>query len=303
MTSDDEIYAAVVETAGFTAAARRLKLGKSAVSKAVGRLEQRLGTRLLHRTTRRVSLTEAGEIYYRHISEALRHRQAAEDAVQRLGEEPEGRLRVAAPMSLGLRELSRLVPAFLDRYPGMQVEVYLDDRVADMVEGGFDLAIRIGRLGDSGFMARRIGTMHAVLVASPTYLDRAGRPESPSELISHECLLYSLPLGGRDWTFDSEQGRYTVNVTGRYQVNSALGLRAATLADCGVARLPLYLVAADLRDGRLERVLGRFSLEGQPIHAVFPGRRFIPRKARVFADFLAAELPRVPGLTVAAAGH
>lgn len=292
MARPDEMrtFCAVAESGNFSAAARRLQLTRSAVSKSIRKLEDELQARLFHRTTRRISLTEAGEVYFQHARLALQAVDAAADAVASLTREPQGRIRATAPMSFGLTRLADIVGDFLQRYPGLSVEMCLDDGMIDLIGGGFDIAVRIGRLPDSGMVARRIGEMPAVLVASPAYVDKRGRPETPEELSGHDCLLYAFRLGSHEWEFTRDGHTQSVRVSGRYEVNSSIALRKAVLAGNGVSRIPEYLVADDIESGRLVQLLPEYRMDNAPIQAVFPEPGLIPRKTRLFADFLETAL-------------
>lgn len=288
-TLDDiEVFLATAETSGFAAAARRLNVTTAAVSKAIARLEARLGARLFHRTTRKVSLSEAGEAYYAHARRALEHAAAAEDAVRQLNREPTGRLRVAAPMSFGLERVAAWVPAFLARYPGLELDLNLDDRTVDLVEGGFDLAVRIGRLPDSSLVARRLGELPVHVVATPEYLRRHGTPAHPHELQQHNCLLFSYTASGAEWTFDGEatDGPVSVSVAGNYRVNSSMALRTAVLEHAGIARIPEYQVKTHLDSGALVKLLPGWRLDALEAHAVLPERVQVPVKTRLFIEFV-----------------
>lgn len=283
-------FCAVAEAGSFSVAAQRLEVTTSAVSKAVGRLERRLGAKLLHRSTRRLRLTEAGGAYYAHARRAVEEAAAAADAVAALGGAPRGKLRVSAPMTMGLALLARLIPAFLDRHPGLAIDLELDDRRVDLIAGGFDLAIRVGELDDSGFLAKPVGTMPAVPVAAPAYLETHGEPQRPEDLAGHACLLYSYHFGGHEWRFDGPDGRRHVRLSGRYTVNSSMALREAALAGLGIARIPAYLVRDDILDGRLRRLLPGHAMDRATIHAVMPTRDYVPAKVRLLIDFLSRHL-------------
>ena len=295
---DIEVFLAVAETAGFASAARRLNVTTAAVSKSVSRLEVRLGVRLFHRTTRKVRLSEAGKTYYLHARQAFEHAAAAEDAVRQINREPSGRLRVAAPMSFGLERLAVWIPEFLSRYPNISLDMNLDDRTVDLVEGAYDLAIRIGQLPDSGLIARRLGSLPVHLVASPEYLARHDTPEHPHELQEHNCLLFSHTGSGAAWSFhrDAGDGPVSVSVAGNYRVNSSMALRTAVLAGTGIARIPAYQVDRYLESGNLKKLLPEWQLEPLEAHAVLPERVQVPVKTRLFIEFvqnwIAMENPR-----------
>jgi DNA-binding transcriptional LysR family regulator len=291
---DLAIFAAVAEAEGFSAAARRLGLSKALISVAVSRLEKRLGVRLLQRTTRRLSLTEAGAATLPHIQRSLLAARDAEEAATSTLTSPRGVLRVNAPMSFGLLHVVPALGAFARAYPDVQVDLVLDDRVLDLVEGGFDLAVRIGTLADSALISQLVGRSRNVLVAHPDYLARAGTPATPAELAKHAALLYSLASTGPRWTLARGKRSETVRVAGPLKVNSSLALRQGLLQGLGVARVPLFVVGEDLARGRLVRVLPAWELPDQGIHVLTTARDQVPRKTRAFVDFFRARIGDQP---------
>jgi DNA-binding transcriptional LysR family regulator len=305
-----EIFAEVVESGGFSAAARRLGLSKSAMSKQVGRLEDRLGVRLLNRTTRRLSLTEAGATFYAACRRVLEEAETAERAVSSLSAAPRGVLKLNAPMSFGFLHLSGAIPAFHDRFPQITIEAVMNDRFVDLIDEGYDVALRIGDLRDSSLVARRLAPCRAVLCASPAYLDRRGRPARPEELAGHDCLLYANTANPREWSLNGPRGREAVAVAGPLLANNGDLLCTAALGGMGITKLPTFIVGPCLRDGRLEIVLPDYPVPEQGIHAVYPHSRNLSQKVRVFVDFLAGrfgpepywdaglDLPAAPALAV-----
>ena len=279
------VFARVAETGSFSEAARRLGLSKAAVSKRVARLEARLGVALVNRTTRHLSLTEAGAAFHEPCRQLIADADAAEAAVGHLASAPRGRLRVNAPMSFGQRHLAPAIGAFMRSYPELSVELDLSDRTVDLVEEGYDLAVRIGALPDSSLVARRLAPLHRHLVAAPAYLDRAGRPEHPSDLADHACLRYAYLASGRVWRLD---GGEAVTVDGPLTANNGDVLLAAARDGMGIAFLPSFFTGPDLCAGMLERVLPGWTREpAGGIHAVFPPGRARAPKVRAFTDFLA----------------
>ena len=272
----------VVETGSFTAAAQALGITKSAVSKHVSRLEDRLGIRLLDRTTRRLRPTEVGAAFHQRISRILSDIEEAEDAAASLQAEPRGTLRVNAPVSFGVRHLGPLLNGFLDSHPGLSVDLVLNDRVVDLIDEGFDMAVRIADLADSSLIARRLAPARRVVCAAPDYWARHGKPRSPEELSGHECLAYSYMPGSREWIFGSGSRA----VAGRLTANNGDLLSAAAVAGLGVILSPTFIVGDDLRAGRLETALEEW--EGPPlsIHAVYPHNRHLSAKVRAFVDYL-----------------
>lgn len=281
-------FAQVVEAASFSAAARTLGLSKSAVSKQVGRLEARLGVQLLHRTTRRLSLTEAGAVFYEGCQRMLAEAEAAERAVTHLAAAPRGHLRLNAPMSFGVLHLSPHLPDLLRRCPELTLDLALNDRLVDLVEEGYDLAIRIGRLPDSSLIARRLAPSRTVLCAAPAYLEAHGIPDRPRDLKRHACLLYSYQADGEAWRLTGPEGAERVAIAGRFRVNNGDALRQVALGGLGIARLPTFIVGDDLRAGRLQRILPDWEIAAEAaVHAVYPATRNLSPKVRAAIDFLA----------------
>jgi DNA-binding transcriptional LysR family regulator len=285
-----ETFVAVVDAGGFSRAAERLETTPGAVSRRIAALEARLGLRLLNRTTRQLNLTEAGEQYYRDVTQILQAIADAEDRVSHLSTAPSGDLRIVAPLSFAVRALAPRLPDFHAQYPDLRLSLDLDDRMVDIVAAGCDLALRIGPLGDSTLVARRIAEFERVFCAAPTYLDRRGRPRTPADLRGHDCLHYSN-LGVREeWTLSGPDGTEAIAVTGPLCANNGDLLRRAAVGGMGICSLPAFIVADDLAAGRLERVLTDHGAPRMPLSALWPSRRFVPAKVRVFVDWLTAAL-------------
>lgn len=298
------VFARVVEAGSFSQAGRQLGLSKSAVSKAVARLEDHLGTRLINRTTRKLSLTETGRAFYEGCRRMLDEAEAAERAVTHLADAPRGVLRVNAPMSFGIRHLSPGLGAFMAAYPELEVDLTLEDRRVDLVEEGYDLAIRIGVMPDSSLVARKLGPNPRVICAAPAYLERRGAPQRPEALSGHDCLLYHYQSSGDTWRLrpcgaggsGAGSGAETsVRVRGRLKVNNGDSLREAALAGLGIAALPAFIVHEDLAAGRLVALLQDWedAADGG-VYAVYPASRNLSPKVRVFIDFLAERFARRP---------
>lgn len=281
------VFARVVDDGGFSAAARRLGLSKSAVSKQVAALEDRLGARLLNRTTRRMSLTEAGAALIARCRRVLAEAEAAADAVGVLQGAPAGVLRVAAPMTFGTMHLAPAIPAFLERHPAVSVDLSLNDRMVDLVEEGFDVALRIARLANSSLMARKLAPMRRVMAASPDYLARRGVPVGLADLAGHDCLSYSYIVAGDEWRFTGPDGEQSVQPSGRLRANNGEVLREAALAGSGIAVLPTFIAGPDLAAGRLVQVLPDYDNRSSAVYAVWPSGRHPSPKLRAFIDFLA----------------
>ena len=288
-------FATVVSAGSFAAAADRLQMSRAMITKHVAQLEQSLGTRLLHRTTRRLSLTEAGARYHEQCLHIL---EAVEDAAASVAEStphPEGLLRVHAPMSFGIRQLTPALIAYQQQYPQMQIDLSLNDRTVDLVEEGCDVAIRIGALADSGLIAKRLGSVRLVPCAAPSYLETRGRPQSPQDLTTHACLSYSYWSDQDYWRFHEHSTglEQSVRVTGSLRANNGEVLRQAAVAGLGLILQPLFVVDEDLKAGRLEIVLAGYEVTPLSLYAVYLSRRHVSRKVRSLIAFLQQYLPEV----------
>ncbi|MEI6559749.1 MAG: LysR family transcriptional regulator [Rhodospirillaceae bacterium] len=281
-------FVRVAETRSFSEAARRLRTSKSVISRQVAALETDLGVRLFHRTTRSLTLTEAGQGYCEKVGRILADIEEANLSVTRLQAAPRGRLRVNAPMSFGFRHLAPALPEFLKRYPEVEIDITMNDRFVDLVEEGFDVAVRIGRLTDSSLVARKLAPMRRVICASPAYLETFGVPQSPDDLAGRECLCYSNMALSDEWSFTRPDGRpWPVEVRGRLRANNGDALRVAALQGLGLANLPTFIVGPDLQDGTLLGVLADYITHDTAVHAVYPHSRHLSPKVRAFVDFLA----------------
>ncbi len=290
------VFARVVESRGFSAAARQLGLTKSAVSKQVSRLETSLGARLLNRTTRALSLTEAGGAVYEHCARVVAAAEEAELAVHRLAAAPRGLLRVTASIAFGRQHVVPAIKDFLAAYPEVQVQLMLTDRLVDLADEGFDLAVRVAdRLGDN-LVARRLAPVRFVVCAAPEYLARCGVPKKPADLGNHNCLVFGQEGLGDVWRFQSRTGSERVRVRGNFQVNSSEATRDAMLAGMGIGLAPTFTVGPDIRAGRLKPVLPRHQVVApyDAVHAVYlPNRHLLP-KMRTFIDCLIARFGPKP---------
>ncbi len=287
-------FASVVENGSFTAAAQALGQTKSAISKQVAGLEDRLGARLLNRTTRRMSPTEVGFAFYERCRRIIGELEEAERAVQELHAEPRGMLRVNAPMSFGTRHLASAIADFMDLHPDISVTLDLNDRLVDVVEEGYDIAIRITNLPDSSLIARKLAPFRRSICASPDYWEKHGRPEKPEDLRHHQCLLYTYLLSGDDWNFFGPDGKISVRVNGRFKANNGGALLSAARKGLGVLNTPTFIAHEDLNSGRLEPVLLDYGDEIASIYAIYPQNRHLTAKVRLFIDFLVDEFGPVP---------
>jgi len=291
--TDIAVFVRVVERGSFTLAADDLALSRAVVSKYLSRLEDRLGARLLHRTTRRLSLTEAGAALFEASRGALERIEEAEAVVAQFQSKPRGRLRVSAPMSFGILHLGPAMADFARAYPEITLDVRLDDRFVNLVEDGFDVAVRIGALTDSSLVARKLAVTRALACASPAYLAEHGEPETPEDLATHNCLVYSYLADL--WRFTAPDGReIPVAVKGSLRINNGIVLAEAAVAGHGILVTPSFYVAPLLRSGRLKQVLARYKVKEIGIHAVYPQRGHVPPKVRAFVDFLVQRFGRRP---------
>ncbi|MEZ5833251.1 MAG: LysR family transcriptional regulator [Dongiaceae bacterium] len=284
-------YRSVVETGGFSAAARRLGLSKAAVSKQVAELEAHFGTALLHRTTRRLNATDAGRRYYENCVRLLDELDEVEAEVRNSQAEPSGRLRISAPINFGNAVLGPVICAIAQRYPRLEIQVELNDRFVDLIEEGFDVALRIRtNLPDSTLIARRVCKITRSVCAAPGYLKRMGTPKSPEDLKNHACLIYSLSTSPLDWKFTGGNKTVTVRVNGAIQSNNGQFLMSFLHAGMGIALLPDFTVGDDIRHGKLKRILENYAVEPHDLYLVYPANRHQSPKLRAFMDMATEHL-------------
>lgn len=284
------IYVAVVESGGFSNAARKLGISKAAVSKRISQLEDHLGVRLLQRTTRRLYLTEAGERYFEYATKALSAAVDAESAATQMQGKPKGLLRIHTLMSFGNLHIAPLISEFLQQYPDIQIDMVMDDNIVDLMDGNFDIAIRAGDLPDSSLIARKLTELRSVLCASPSYVSHFGKPESPEALLTHNCVFYSYSSRAQEWAFFSEHEPQTVHITGNFQVNNSEALCRVLLDGAGIGRLPSFVANPYIATGQLIPLLENYSMPSKPLYAVFKERLFLPEKVRVFLDFITEKI-------------
>jgi DNA-binding transcriptional LysR family regulator len=282
------VFAKVAETKSFSAAAERLGLSKSAVSKHITRLERALKARLLNRTTRRLSLTEVGATFYEHCARMLAEAEAAELAVSRLYAAPRGVVKITSPAAFGNVQVAPAIPDLIARYPELTVQVVMNDRPVDLVEEGYDVAIRVTDQPPPGVVARKLMTVRWIVCAAPAYLREHGTPRAPQDLKEHNCLFYSFLESSIEWRFRSRQGDAKVRVAGNFTANNSEAIREVALKGAGIALLPSFLVNPDLADGRLKQVLAGHEVAGavgNDVYALFLPTRYLSPKVRAFVDF------------------
>jgi DNA-binding transcriptional LysR family regulator len=289
-----QAFVRVVDAGSFVRAAEQLGTSTTSVSRLVAELETALGSRLLQRTTRRSSLTAAGTEYFQRAQQILAALEEADAAAGLEASQPSGHLRVSAPVAFGTLHLAPLLCEFHARHPAVRLDIALSDRVVDLVEEGFDAAIRIAAHLGPTLVARRLCTVRMVACAAPSYLEHHGAPRAPGDLTRCACLVYTLSPNPDDWRFESADGALHVRVESALRSNHGELLRQAALAGHGITVLPTFMVGADLGAGRLAVVLPRFRIPALAAHAVYPTRRHLPAKVRAFVDLMAEKLSDPP---------
>ena len=304
-----EIFIRVVDTGSFSAAARHFDMGQPAVSKAIAQLEEWLGVKLLLRSTRALTPTEAGRAFYQRALRAVEETDEAVRAARGSAADLKGKLRVSAAVCFARLHIVPRLPAFLERHPDLELDLVLDDRNIDLVEEGIDLALRMGALADSNMTARRIAEARRLVVATPGYLKRYGHPKAPADLLAHRAVVYTRDLGGgEDWTFRKDTAELSVRLQGSVRISATEGLRAAVFAEMGFAVASEWAFSPELKSGEVVPVLEDWSLPSIPLSAVYPTGRMASTKARQFVAFvedcLAPEFAvgRLPDLLVSTAG-
>jgi DNA-binding transcriptional LysR family regulator len=281
------VFTAVVDGGSFANAADKLALSRGMATRYVSQLEAHLGVRLLNRTTRKLSLTEAGADFYQRATQILTMVEDSEAAAARQASVPRGTLRIATSVAFGVLQMGSAITDYLKRYPGLHVDLALNDRVVDLVEEGFDLAIRVGPSVDPGLVARKIASMRIVVCASPAYLKKYGTPADPESLVLHNCMTYAYSRLENRWPFRHKATERNVDVAGSLRVNNGNVLVSAAAEGLGIIRQPAFLVAEALSKKTLIRVLPEWDAGEHAVWAVYPNRQFLPAKVRTFIDFLA----------------
>jgi len=289
------VFAKVVEQGSFARAADRLAISTSACSRWVADLEAHLQTRLLHRTTRRLSLTESGQGFYERCVQVLADLDEAESAAGESAVRPRGTIRLTTAINLGVRHVSPAIAEFIARHPEVKFDVSLSDRVVDLIEEGYDLALRVGTPGGESVVARQIGETRLVACASPAYLAARGTPKALADLARHACVTYEYVAERGVWRFRDKAGKETsVRVSGPVQSNNGDLLAASAVAGAGIVYEPDFIVGPELAGGRLVPVLREHCHVVLPIYAVYPSRRYLSAKVRIFVEFFAARFSGAP---------
>ncbi len=279
-------FVAVVNAGSFNRAAQQLQTSTAAVSRRVAALERSLGVRLLNRTTRRFDLTESGNQFFQDVTAILQALEEAEERIDCASEAISGTLRVAAPLSFGTQCLAPVLPEFLARHDALRLQIQLEDQYTDLIADQVDLAIRIGTLPDSSYVATHIAQVERVLCASPDYLERAGIPRTPRELKGHNCLRYNNLSLREEWSFSEDDEPYSVSVAGTLCANNGELLREAAIQGVGIAALPEFIVRDDLASGTLTAILLQHTAAPMGLFVLRPSRSFTPARVRLFIEFL-----------------
>ncbi|WP_297833935.1 LysR family transcriptional regulator [Pseudomonas sp.] len=281
-----QVFCTVVDKGSFVGASESLEMSKAAISRYVSGLEERLGARLLHRTTRRLSLTDEGRQFYHQAREVLAMMDEAEEAISATAPEPSGVLRVNAPVSFGVLHLAPLWGDFMKAYPNVELEISLNDRLVDLVDEGIDAAVRIARMESSSLVGRRLASTRMCLCASPDYLANHTSIGTLSDLTDHGVIAYTNFASGNEWQFQGPDGSYSIHTRSAVRCNNGDTCRAITLAGGGVSLQPSFMVAEDLRSGNLVEILPEFRSVELGIYIVYPTRKLLPAKVRALINFL-----------------
>lgn len=286
-------FVRTVETGSFSAVARELDTTQPTISKQIAALEEYLDVQLLIRSTRTVGLTDEGARFYEHCQRVLEAVAEAESSVGQR-QKPSGVLRISSPVAFGQLQIVPRLKVFLDRYPDIKIDLLMTDYFVDLVEEGVDLAIRIGNVQDTSLITQRIGTTRRITVGHQSYFDRAGEPQTPEDLIHHNCIVYTRLATGNEWHFESSNGPIKVTVNGNIQANNSVAIREAVFAGLGIAVAPIWLFGDATQQGNLRAVLKAYQPVPLPIHVVYRRGRFIPAKVRCLIEFLASEFKLDP---------
>src|SRR6202023_1451983 len=289
------VFVRVVETGSFSAVARERELSQAAVARQISQLEEHFGVRLLHRTTRKLSLTDDGEMLLGLARPVLDGVDGLEAALGRQRASPVGLVRVGVTVT-GSRFLAQRLPTLLADHPGLKVELVVSDRFGDMIEDRLDLAMRVGEVTDASLVVRRWGTASFVVVAAPSYIERKGKPSTPADLTSHTCIVHDVGPGSNVWTFVTSDGSQQFHVSGGFLANDFSAVRIAARSGYGIALLPLFEVLDDLRSGMLVCMLSEFPAPSIPLSAVYPSRRHLAPRTRLVLDFILEQAREVQAM-------
>ena len=280
------VFSAVAKNSSFSDAARKLSISKAMASKHIQNLENSLGVRLFNRTTRKLNLTEVGNAYYEKVTHILAEIDETELSISQLNSEPRGKLKIMAQPSFGAFHLSRALSVYLKKYPDVVTEIELSNRTPDLVEDGIDIALYVGELDDSSFVARKIATARRVVCASPYYLKQNGTPETPYDLQDHNCMIYAPRAQQNEWKFINNNEKLKVNISGDLKCNDGDALRIAAIQSCGIAQLPTYMVGLDIQAGRLNALLEDYEPERLPVYVIYNHRKYLSAKIQSFIEFV-----------------
>lgn len=286
--SDWAVFAKTAELKSLSAAGRDLRLSAAVVSNRIAKIERKLGVRLFNRTTRRVNLTEEGEIYYQHCVRILHEIEEIESNIGSRFDRPRGNITVTAPSGFGRNHISPFLPQFVERYPDIQVRLHLTDRLTDVIQEGTDVAVRIADLKAYSFIMKRLAKNTRVVVAAPSYLEKHGEPQLPDDLLKHNCLLLRFPGSQQfQWTLEGDDGPSTLSVSGNLDSDNGEVILDWCRAGAGIALKSMWEVGEDIREGRLKVVLPDWKPSGHAIYAIYPHSRLMPTRVRTFIDYLA----------------
>ena len=290
------IFVRVVERGSFSAVAREMQTSQPTISKVLKALETGLGGKLIARSTRQLSLTDEGQRYYNECRQILAAVDAAEHSFQSGRERIAGHLRIGSSVSFGRLQIAPRLAQFLERHPGIEIDLQLSDQNQDLISEGLDVTFRIGELNDSGLIARHIGTTHRVTVAAPAYLKKHGQPHTPAELGGHNCLQFNLLNSQNLWVFEKNNQRHEVRIKGNAQSNNSEAIREMVLGGLGIALSPVWLFSEDLKAGRVTAILQDYTAQSLPMHAVSPANRRQSARVKAFVDYMSQALEAAPEL-------
>jgi DNA-binding transcriptional LysR family regulator len=284
-----QVFVRVSESGSFSAVAREMGLSQPAISRQIAALEDHFGERLLHRTTRNLTLTDDGRDLLVHASRVLESLEEAETAIGRRRGTVAGMVRLSVPVIFGRLYLTPRIGRLLNAHPALELDILFNDGLADLVADGIDLAVRAGVIADSSLIARRLGYVARYVLASTEYLNRHGTPETPQDLTRHDCLIFTHGASAAHWPFESKDGNFTIPVTGRFRSDSGEGVREAVISGYGIGLLPAWYFRDEIANGSVQILLRGWNIPGAPVHLIYPSRRHLSPRVRVVMDFLHEE--------------